>query len=71
MEKIHENMNVLCFRVNFKQESTKTRMFPYTLFHLVPTFTPNHIIMVKGLLSVVVWSLALFPARAGSTELSK
>ena len=35
MEKIHENVPVLCFHVNFKNESTKTCIFPCN-FHLVP-----------------------------------
>ena len=38
----------LCFHVNFKHESTNMHVSMYFL-HLVPTFTPHCIIIVKGL----------------------
>ena len=53
METIHENM---CFDVVFLYENIRTCLFTYVLLyflHLVLTFTPHYIIMVKGLLSKV------------------
>ena len=50
MEKIHENM---CFDVVFLYENIRTCLFTYVFLyflHLVLTFTPHYIIMVKGLL---------------------
>ena len=50
MEKIHENM---CFDVVFLCENIRTCLFTYVFLyflHLVLTFTPHYIIMVKGLL---------------------
>ena len=41
MEKIHENVHVLCFHVYFKHESTKHACFRVN-FHLVPTFPSLH-----------------------------
>ena len=46
MEKIHENV---CFVV-FLYENMRTCLFTYYFLHLVLTFTPHYIIMVKGLL---------------------
>ena len=50
MEKIHENM---CFDVVFLYENIRTCVFTYVFLyflHLVLTFTPHYIIMIKGLL---------------------
>ena len=50
MEKIHENM---CFDVVFLYENIRTCLFTYVFLyflHLVLTFTPHYIVMVKGLL---------------------
>ena len=50
MEKIHENM---CFDVVFVFENIGTCLFTSVFMyflHLVLTFTPHYIIMVKGLL---------------------
>ena len=50
MEKIHENM---CFDVVFLYKNIRTCLFTYVFLyflHLVLTFTPHYIIMVKGLL---------------------
>ena len=52
MEKIHENM---CFDVVFLYENIRTCLFTYVFLyflHLVLTFTPHYIIMVKGLLKI-------------------
>ena len=52
MEKIHENM---CFDVVCLYENIRTCLFTYVFLyflHLVLTFTPHYIIMVKGLLRV-------------------
>ena len=49
MEKIHENM---CFDVVFLYKNIRTCLFTYVFLyflHLVLTFTPHYIIMVKGL----------------------
>ena len=53
MEKIHENM---CFDVGFLFENIRTCLFTHVFMyflHLVLTFTPHYIIMVKGLLSII------------------
>ena len=47
MEKIHKNM---CFDVVFLYENIQTCLFTYVFLHLVLTFTPHYVIMVKGLL---------------------
>ena len=63
MEKIHENM---CFDVVFLYESIRTCLFTYVFLyflHLVLTFTPHYIIMVKGLFRE---SLGTRPREAGS-----
>ena len=49
MEIIRANMHFLCFHVNFKHKAQKHACF-HVNFHLVPTFTPHYIMMVKGLL---------------------
>ena len=51
MEKIHENM---CFDVVFLYANIRTCLFTCVFLyflHLVLTFTPHYIIMVKGLQS--------------------
>ena len=53
MEKIRANM---CFDVVFLYENIRTCLFTYVLLyflHLVLTFTPHYIIMVKGLLQCI------------------
>ena len=55
MEKIHENM---CFDVVFLYENIRTCLFTCVFLyfaHLVLTFTPHYIIMVKSLLHM--WQL--------------
>ena len=42
MEKIHENVYVLCFHVNFKHESAKTCMFPCTFSFNAYFYPPLH-----------------------------
>ena len=63
MEKIHENM---CFDVVYLYENIITCLFTYVFLyflHLVLTFTPHYIIMVKGLLGIhVCIKLWEFPA---------
>ena len=60
MERIHENM---CFDVVFLYENIRTCLFTCTyvflyFLHLVLTFTPHYIIMVKGLLVRIRTSLS-------------
>ena len=45
MQKIHENIYILCFHVNCKHENMHVSM---QIFHLVPLPPPHYIIMVKG-----------------------
>ena len=50
MEKIHENVHVLCFHANFEHESTKTCSFPCTFSYFLPPSPLHYIIKVNGLL---------------------
>ena len=64
MEKIHENM---CFDVVCLYENIRTCLFTYVFLyflHLVLTFTPHYIIMVKGLLVMHGSSCSPSPPRA-------
>ena len=65
MEKIHEN---LCFDVVFLYENIRTCLFTYVFLyflHLVLTFTPHYIIMVKGLFRVFVQTRRVKKKRSG------
>ena len=66
MEKIQANV---CFDVVFLYENIRTCLFTYVFLHLVLTFTPHYIIMVKGLLCVGKHSCSSQTPRKGSNPI--